>query len=170
MKEKRETPTGDEVCAAICNVLDKAVNAESPNAPKQMRLILTEQNPNWKLPERRVAKYLKRILNSRKDPNADGIYLNDDEISLTASTSSSKGSFLKRLRSSRKLKQTKGGEESGPQDIGLPRVEDTEERVDSVVSNVQSKANDTDEYTETDEENKDKEGSYFCDGLKCTVM
>jgi len=174
-KKKLVAPTGDEVSAAICNVLDKAVNAESPNAPKQMRLILTKQNPTWKIPERRVAKYLKRILKSRKDPSADAIDVNEDEISLAPSTSS-KGSIFKRLRSSRKLKKSKEtGEESVPQDIiSLPIVEDIEERANSIhlPSNIQPTAKDTYIYADQNDEDeeKHKDGSYFCDGSNCTVM
>lgn len=174
MKEKKTTPSGDEVCAAICTILDKAVNAESPNAPKQMRLILTEQNPNWKLPERRVAKYMKRILKSRKDPRADGIDANEDEVSAAGSTSS-KGSFFKRLRSNRKSRQRReGGEESAPQDnLLLPSLEDTEERVESNEpgSNAQPKAEDAyKNQTEGDENEKEKKRSYFCEGSTCMVM
>jgi len=140
-----------------------------------MRLILTEQNPTWKLPERRVAKYLKRILKSRKDPSADGIDVNEDDISLAASTSS-KGSIFKRFRSNRKLKQSKEtGEESGPQDVpSLPEVEDNEERANNTQlgSNIQPIAKDAYVYADQngEDEEKDKEGSYFCDGSNCTVM
>jgi len=68
-----------------------------------MHLILTKNHPNWKLPQRRVAKYMKRILKNRKDPNADAIDADIDEKSIsTASSSRSTGSFFKRLRKSKK--------------------------------------------------------------------
>lgn len=67
----------------------QAVNADSSNAPKQLHLILTTEHPEWKLPERRVAKYLKRQLKERNDEKYKDIDADLDEISLYTETSSS---------------------------------------------------------------------------------
>lgn len=67
----------------------QAVNADSSNAPKQLHLILTIEHPEWKLPERRVAKYLKRQLKERNDDKYKDIDADLDEISLYTETSSS---------------------------------------------------------------------------------
>ena len=69
--------------------MDKAINADSDNAPKQLRAILLTENPQWKLPERRVARYLKRHLKARKDPMADEIVADMDEETVYTMTSSS---------------------------------------------------------------------------------
>ena len=41
-----------------------------------------KENPNWKLPERRVARYLKRHLKARKSPKADEIEADMDEMTV----------------------------------------------------------------------------------------
>jgi hypothetical protein len=63
----------------MSNILDKAINADSANAPKQLRAILLVENPLWKLPERRVARYLKRHLKARKNPIYEEIEADMDE-------------------------------------------------------------------------------------------
>lgn len=66
--------------------MDKAVNADSENAPKQLRAILLAENPMWKLPERRVNRYLKRHLKARSDPLADIIDVDMDDETVYTST------------------------------------------------------------------------------------
>ncbi len=61
---------------------------DSQNAPAQLRAILLQQNPLWKLPERRVARYLKRHLKARKDPTANEIEADEDEATVYTTTSS----------------------------------------------------------------------------------
>ncbi len=46
------------------------------------------ENPQWKLPERRVARYLKRQLKARKDPLADEIEADMDEETVYTMTES----------------------------------------------------------------------------------
>jgi len=65
------------------------VNAGSSNAPKQLHFILTTEHPEWKLPEKRVAKYLKRQLKERDIDMYKEIDADLDEISLYTETSSS---------------------------------------------------------------------------------
>lgn len=60
----------------------KAINVDSKNAPKQLYLILSTEHPEWKLTERRVAKYLKRLLQSRHDPSHQEIDADLDEVSV----------------------------------------------------------------------------------------
>lgn len=52
-----------------------------------MRSILIKENPLWKLPERRVARYLKRHLKARKNPTADDIDADEDEVTIFTTTS-----------------------------------------------------------------------------------
>jgi len=142
-----------------------------------MRLILTEQNPNWKLPERRVAKYLKRILKSRKDPRADSIDANDDDISTAASNTStrSKGSFFKRFRSSKGL-QSKGGGEAAPQDnpLYLPKLMDIEVNDDgeNMEPGTYKTSQSEDAYTDQSERDgsDQKKAALCCEGSNCVTM
>ena len=60
---------------------------DSKNAPAQLRAILLKENPLWKLPERRVARYLKRHLKARKNPTADEIEADEDEATIYTTTS-----------------------------------------------------------------------------------
>lgn len=51
-----------------------------------MHLILISDHPEWKLPERRVAKYLKRLLKSRNDQRHEDIDADLDEASIYSET------------------------------------------------------------------------------------
>jgi len=177
-KIKRTTPTGDELSTAISNVLDQAVNAESPNAPKQMHLILAKENPYWKLPQRRVAKYMKRILKSRKDPNANNIVADVDEMSVltltsTRSRSRSRGGFFKRFRLSSKTVVESKSVESVPQDVPvnlLPKREEDIEVVQEEATNdtkLTESTNPIDAY-ENEEEEEVKKKVLVCEG--CVMM
>lgn len=53
-----------------------------------MHLILTTEHPEWKLPERRVAKYLKRQLKERNDDKYKDIDADIDEASIIYDESS----------------------------------------------------------------------------------
>jgi len=57
----------------------RRVDFDSKKAPQQLRLILLEENPKWKVPERRVARYLKKQLNARNNPKAEEIDADIDE-------------------------------------------------------------------------------------------
>ena len=59
--------------------MDQGVDFDSKKAPGQLRLRLLEENPKWKLPERRVARYLKKHLKARKNPRAEEIDADIDE-------------------------------------------------------------------------------------------
>jgi hypothetical protein len=78
-KNKPHQPSRSKLDAAISNILDQAVNVDSDKAPEQLRLLLIKENPLWKLPERRVARYLKRHLKARNRPEAADIEANEDE-------------------------------------------------------------------------------------------
>ena len=130
-----------------------------------MRLILTEQNPDWKLPERRVAKYLKRILKSRKDPSADNIDANVDEISLAASSASSKLSIgSKKKKLFKRFRKSKG--DKAPQDNLPNSILDTDF---PIRENVESQAIPEDVYTDQSvDENNQQTGC--CEGSNCAIM
>ena len=51
--------------------MDQGVDFDSKKAPGQLRLRLLEENPKWKLPERRVARYLKKHLKDRQGKQYD---------------------------------------------------------------------------------------------------
>jgi hypothetical protein len=70
----------------MSDILDKSINVDSKNAPKQLHLILISDHPEWKLPERRVAKYLKRLLKSRNDHRHEDIDADLDEASIYSET------------------------------------------------------------------------------------
>jgi len=78
--------------------LDKAVNADSENASKQLRTILLLQNPQWKLPERRVARYLKRHLKARNNPVGDQIEVDMDEETVFTSNGGSRAVAVESAR------------------------------------------------------------------------
>ena len=98
---KKRSPSKQALNDAIAEILSKAVNADSENAPKQMHIILTAEKPYWKLNERRVAKYMKRQLIAMKDPKADDISVDVDEESIY-STASSRASSMKHSTSATK--------------------------------------------------------------------
>mmetsp|Transcript_191 Transcript_191/g.260 ORF Transcript_191/g.260 Transcript_191/m.260 type:complete len:218 (+) Transcript_191:71-724(+) len=91
-KDRPHQPSRAKLDLAINDVLDKAVNADSDKAPGQLRLLLIKEHPLWKLPEKRVARYLKRHLKARKDPVADDIDADMDEDTVYT-TMSSNGNF-----------------------------------------------------------------------------
>lgn len=78
-KNKPHQPSRNKLDAAISDILDQAVNVDSDKAPEQLRLLLIKENPLWKLPERRVARYLKRHLKARNRPEAADIEADEDE-------------------------------------------------------------------------------------------
>lgn len=67
------------------------MNIESERASEHLRALLIKENPLWKLPDRRVARYLKRHLKARKSPLADDIEADMDESTVytTMSTQTS---------------------------------------------------------------------------------
>eukprot|EP00979_Chaetoceros_neogracilis_P002145 scaffold378_cov270-Chaetoceros_neogracile.AAC.34 len=81
-KQRRYQPSREKLDQSVSDILDKAVNADSSNAPKQLHLILTTEHPEWKLPERRVAKYLKRQLKKRNNERYKDIDADLDEVSI----------------------------------------------------------------------------------------
>ena len=91
---KKRSPSKKDLNDAIAEILAKAVNADSQNAPKQMHIILSAEKPYWKLNEKRVAKYMKRQLKAMNDPKADEIDADIDEESVY-STASSRGSAVR---------------------------------------------------------------------------
>lgn len=56
----------------------------------QLRIVLLKEKPMWKLPQRRVARYLKRHLRARQSPDAENIEADMDEetVYTTLSTQS----------------------------------------------------------------------------------
>jgi hypothetical protein len=78
-KNQPYQPSRHKLDLAISAILDQAINVDSDKAPQQLRLVLLKENPMWKLPERRVARYLKRHLKARQSPKADEIDADMDE-------------------------------------------------------------------------------------------
>ena len=67
------------------------MNIEAEKASEHLRTLLIKENPLWKLPDRRIARYLKRHLKARKSPLADDIEADMDESTVftTMSTQTS---------------------------------------------------------------------------------
>ena len=59
--------------------MDQRVDFDSKEAPQKLRLMLLEENPKWKVPERKVARYLKKQLKARNNPKAEEIDADIDE-------------------------------------------------------------------------------------------
>jgi hypothetical protein len=83
-------PSRQKLDLAISAILDQAINIDSEKAPQQLRIVLLKENPMWKLPQRRVARYLKRHLRARQSPDAENIEADMDEetVYTTLSTQS----------------------------------------------------------------------------------
>lgn len=83
-------PSRQKLDLAISAILDQAINIDSEKAPQQLRIVLLKENPMWKLPQRRVARYLKRHLRARQSPDAEDIEADMDEetVYTTLSTQS----------------------------------------------------------------------------------
>mmetsp|Transcript_9932 Transcript_9932/g.12509 ORF Transcript_9932/g.12509 Transcript_9932/m.12509 type:complete len:229 (+) Transcript_9932:183-869(+) len=78
-KNKSFQPSRNKLDVAISAILEQAINIDSEKAPEHLRLVLLKENPDWKLPERRVARYLKRHLKARESPKAEEIDADLDE-------------------------------------------------------------------------------------------
>lgn len=78
-KNRPHQPSRQKLDIAISTILDQAVNVDSKKAPAQLRVVLLKENPLWKIPERRVARYLKRHLKARQNPGAEDIVADMDE-------------------------------------------------------------------------------------------
>jgi len=78
-KNRPYQPSRNKLDTAINAILDEAINVDAEKAPEHLRLVLLKENPMWKLPERRVARYLKRHLKARESPQAEEIDADLDE-------------------------------------------------------------------------------------------
>lgn len=135
---------------AISDILDKAVNADSENAPRQLRSILLTENPNWKLPERRVARYLKRHLKARKNPIAEQIEADMDEETVYTMISASAAGESKTANK-------------------YPSI--LRNRINNVEEGKNEEGKNKSYYTDENEVTASKEVSkpLFCDGLQCVI-
>jgi hypothetical protein len=153
--------------------LYQAINADSANAPKQLHLILTTEHPEWKLPERRVAKYLKRQLKERNNMNYKQIDADLDEVSLysTVSTSTWKTS-------------TEAAPVSDPDPDPLPVSDNSpkeiqeEKREIAKVTSIQNETAKVEPKISSkivpakayeDENDKTEESPLFCEGVNCVI-
>lgn len=128
--------------------MDKAINADSENAPKQLRAILLTENQQWKLPERRVARYLKRHLKSRKNPLADQIEADMDEETVYTLTNS--------------VIDARAEEDAAM------RLTSSEVRAVKVVSANGGEAY-VDEEAAAQSATQKQSKALFCDGLQCVI-
>jgi hypothetical protein len=92
-------------------------------AVKDLRLKLLEHHTDWKIPERRVKKFLKRHLNKHGDPSGA-----DDDATVLSVTSKSPGTRLRNIfkvkRDSTNAIISNNPPESAPK---APLLEDDEE-------------------------------------------
>lgn len=149
---RRFQPARNKLDKAISDILDKAVNADSENASRQLRSILLTENPKWKLPERRVARYLKRHLKARKHPLAEQIEADMDEETVFTMISSSDAAGSKTA-------------DTYPIPILRNRINNVEEVKDEELKN-------SSVYTDENEVAAPKEKiskPLFCEGLQCVI-
>jgi len=64
-KNKPHQPSRGKLNHAISSILDQTMKEDSKASPEDVRLVLLKENPLWKLPEKRVARYLKKHLKAR---------------------------------------------------------------------------------------------------------
>lgn len=152
-KIRRHQPSRTKLDLAISRILDKAINADSANAPKQLQLILTTEHADWKLPERRVAKYLKRQLKERNDPKYTLIDADLEAASIYSNTSTSTW---------RTKESTTPLREAARADAEEKQAEVEELAALDVISPVTN----GDAYAEDPEEKKGKDVPLFCEGCK----
>lgn len=69
--------------------MDQGVDFDAKDSPRQLRLALMKENPKWKLPERRVARYLKKQLKARDNPKAEEIDVDIEEETVYTNISKS---------------------------------------------------------------------------------
>jgi hypothetical protein len=174
-KNRRYQPNRTKLDKAMSDILDKAVNADSANAPKQLRNILLTENPQWKLPERRVARYLKRHLKARKNPIADEIEADMDEETVYTLTSNAPSSsvVVHGGASSSSLTSGISSPSLGPVPVPVP-ADDPEPAPVPVPEPVPVPAPDVkvenEAYAPEEEIGTKKEAKpLFCDGLQCVI-
>mmetsp|Transcript_19290 Transcript_19290/g.28119 ORF Transcript_19290/g.28119 Transcript_19290/m.28119 type:complete len:183 (+) Transcript_19290:64-612(+) len=170
-KIRRHQPSRPKLEAAISEILDKAINAESANAPKQLHLILTTEHPEWKLPERRVAKYLKRKLKDKNDPKFNDIDADLDEASIYSSTSTStwrtKESVVKLAASGA---EEEADEKAADENDEALMVDTTPATADAIQDATVEKKLDAYEDDEEDKKGKGKDTPMMCDGCTACII
>jgi len=143
---------------AINEILDQAINVDAEEAPEHLRLHLLKENPMWKLPEKRVARYLKRHLKARESPQAEEIDADLDEqtvfTTLSTATATKESANIPGIAKNESIPEN-ATEETTPvvvndsnDDVGTEGTDDnTEEEADKV---------EPDDTTTQKEEDKDE--------------
>ena len=85
------------------------IQAEVTPRVKDLQTKLLEKNNNWKIPERRVKKFLKRHLNKHSDPSGA-----DDDASMMSVRSFSPGKKVFKKMFGRKSKSKSKSQETAP--------------------------------------------------------
>ena len=161
---------------AISNILDQAINIDSKQAPKQLTLLLQKENPLWKLPERRVARYLKRHLKARKVPQADEIEADLDEMTVfTAFSPQGSMGDLNSPGLSLSSPPEKGALEKSPRNLNDDMIvegDDAEDEVEKNLYDVDAFMNETVEAESNDPyatKNDDTDKGLICCGMPCVI-
>lgn len=82
-------PNQDELSDAISAVLKESSHVKEPPSAKDVQKVLCKENPTWKIPERRVAKFLKKQHKEHTDqPQSSEHDVDDHSMSSTSSAAS----------------------------------------------------------------------------------
>ncbi|KAG7363349.1 hypothetical protein IV203_026709 [Nitzschia inconspicua] len=171
-ESKPHAPTGKELSEAIGIVLK---DYEGPVDTSIITKKLQAEHPLWKLPERRVNKFVKRVMGKHKNPaGAD-----DDQTASMYKQSPSKRGFLGIFSPSKRTnlvtdpeviqekESTEASPTAAPQEDPVSPVKEEEETPASPEKEI-VEAPSKDIAYETD--NSVVEGSQDCWGLSCSIM
>lgn len=95
-------PSIDELTSAISDVLKDSADLKKKPSAKQVQSQLQTNNPNWNIPQRRVAKFLKK--QQKEKPAQSQSQQNDDDNASVGSTTSNMRRALSKAVSIRKSK------------------------------------------------------------------
>lgn len=159
-KNKTFQPSRNKLDVAINAILDQAINVDSDKAPEHLRLVLLKENPDWKLPERRVARYLKRHLKARESPKAEEIDADLDEqtvyTTISTATASKDSVAIPSIAKNDSIPENPAGET--PEEVNNSNddveTEGTEDNTDEEPDN--SKADEFEPVDNHKEEEKDE--------------
>jgi len=131
-EQKIHIASKEELNIAVSSILDNVETSSNPPTAKEMKSIIIKQNPLWRFPERRIAKYRKRQLKARKiysnTAGDDSSILSDTSVATTSSLTSIK------FRASRKLRKMKSALiKSSPGKAKVNKKQATGKELDSLI-------------------------------------
>jgi len=174
-------PETDELTDAISGYLKEQPDSKTTASAKDIAKTLEEENPTWKVQEKKVAKILKKKQKKKGAKSAEGTNISDEASVSSSYTASSRarkvlskaGKSMRRVVSSKKSK--KGSVISAPEVISeisketnlLPAMDDEPE---AIPESAPESAPEPDKLDGEDivPETQESEGQKPCFGL-CTI-